>query len=295
MSKVVLLTGSSSGFGRLTVETLARQGHTVFASMRDAKGKNAGSAEALLNQASRNGWDLHVVDIDITDDSSVRKGVDEVVGKAGRLDVLVNNAGQGSWGVTEGFTEDQLEHIFDVNVFGAARMNRAVLPHMRKQGSGLLIHISTLAGRLVIPFMVNYAAAKHALEALAEGYNFELSRFGVESVIIEPQSYPTDGSLNKMLRPQDDARVEAYGDFAKQGEQMFQYNDQQLRGDEASNPQDVADAVAKLVHTPAGQRPLRTVVGGPMTQLVQPINQTNDQVRKQLYGFMGFGEHAQTS
>ena len=295
MSKVILLTGSSSGFGHLTVETLARQGHTVFASMRDVKGKNAESAEALLNQASRNGWDLHVVDIDITEDSSVRKGVDEVVGKAGRLDVLVNNAGRGSWGVTEGFTEDQLAHMFNINVFGAARMNRAVLPHMREQGSGLLIHISTLAGRLVIPFMVNYAAAKHALEALAEGYNFELSRFGVESVIIEPQSYPTDGSLNKMLRPQDGARVEAYGDFAKQGEQMFQYNDQQLRGDEASNPQDVADAVAKLVHTPAGQRPLRTVVGGPMTQLVKPINQTNDQVRKQLYGFMGFGEQARMS
>ncbi len=292
MSQVVLVTGSSSGFGRLTVETLARQGHTVFASMRGVADKHAEAAQALRDSAARNGWSLQVIAIDVSDDASVRAGVQRVIDEAGRMDVLVNNVGQGSWGVTEGFSEAQLENLFEVNVFGAARMNRAVLPQMREQGSGLLVHMSTLAGRLVIPFMASYAAAKHALEALAEGYHFELSRFGVESVIVEPQSYPTDGSLNKMVRPEDEARVAAYGDFAQQGEQMFLYNDQQLQGDDAGNPQDVADAVAKLIHLPAGERPLRTVVGGPLTQLVAPVNQTYDGVREQLYNFMGFGQEA---
>ena len=294
-NKVVLVTGSTTGFGRLTVETLARQGHTVFASMRDTGDRNAGHASELEEFAGRDGLDLRVVEIDTSDDASVERGVNQVADEAGRIDVLVNIVGQGSWGLTEGFTTEQQKALFETNYFGAMRMDRAVIPHMRERDSGLLVHISTLAGRLVLPFMVPYAAAKHAIEVLAEGYHYELSPFGIESVIVEPQSYPTQGSLHKMVTPEDAGRLEAYGDLAQRSEAMFEQNDQQLTGEEAPNPQDVADAVARLVSTQAGERPLRTLVGGPMTQLVEPINQTTEGVQEQLLGFMGLSDLAHTT
>lgn len=198
-SSVVLVTGSTTGFGRLTVETLARQGHHAFAAMRDVNGKNAEHARQLRDLAARDGLQLEVVEIDTSDEASVNAGVGSVLEHAGRIDVLVNNVGQGTWGVVEGFTVEQLQQHFDVNFFSAVRMNRAVLPSMRERRSGLVIQVSSLIGRLVLPFMTQYSAVKHAVEALAEGYHYELAPFGVESVIVEPQSFPTQGSLNKMV------------------------------------------------------------------------------------------------
>lgn len=289
-NQVVVVTGGTTGFGRLTVETLARQGFTVFAAMRDTEGKNRVHAEALRELADRDGLNLAPVQVDISDEASVEAGVAEVVAQAGRVDVLVNNAGQGTWGVAEAFTTAQIQTHFDVNFFGAVRMNRAVLPHMREQGSGLLIHVSSLIGRLVLPFMTHYSAVKHALEAYAEGTRYELAPFKVDSVIVEPQSFPTEGSLNKMVFPADEARVRAYGALAGRGEAMFNFNDQNLRGGESGNPQDVADAIARLIHMPYGSCPLRTTVGGPMTGLVAPINATTEQVQAQLLQYTGLSD-----
>jgi NAD(P)-dependent dehydrogenase (short-subunit alcohol dehydrogenase family) len=157
MSQSILVTGTSSGFGRLTAETLARQGYEVFAGMRDVGGRNAGAAAELHEHAERDGHALTVVEMDVLDDASTAGAVSAVLDRAGRIDVLVNNVGQGSWGLTESFTTDQVEALFATNVFGTVRADRAVLPAMRGQGSGLLIHVSSLIGRLVLPYMTRTA------------------------------------------------------------------------------------------------------------------------------------------
>src|SRR5215813_316921 len=154
MSKTILITGTSTGFGRDTAETLAHAGHRVFASMRDVAGHNRLPAEAARAKG------LDVVEIDVTDDASVERGVASVLERAGRLDVLVNNAGIGSAGISEAFTTDQLRALFDVNVFGVQRTLRAVLPGFRRQGEGLVVNIGSILGRLTFPFFGLYGASK---------------------------------------------------------------------------------------------------------------------------------------
>jgi len=289
-ARVVLVTGSSTGFGRLTAETLARQGYMVYASMRDIAGRNAAHAAALSGLAARDGLALTPLEMDTSDEASVAAAVAHVVERSGRLDVLVNNVGQGAWGVAEAFTMSQVAALFETNVLGAVRTARAVLPVMRAQRAGLLVQVSSLIGRLVLPAMVPYSAVKHAVEAYAEGWRYELAPLGVDSVIVEPQSHPTAGSLDKIVQPADGDRAAAYGPFAGWSDGAFRGNDESLRGAGAPNPQDVADAVARLVALPFGARPLRTLVGGPMTQLVTGINAATEQAQAQLLGFVGLTE-----
>src|SRR5260370_25637775 len=191
MEQTILVTGSTSGLGRLTVETRARQGYIVFAEMRAAAGKNAPAAEELRALAEREQLALHIVELDITDESSVGQAIESIVGITGRLDVVVNNAGMSYIGPLEAFTLEQVQQQFDTNVFGVWRVNRAAMPHMRRQGSGLLLQIGSIAGRLALPFQGLYAATKFALEGLTESYRYELAPFGIDAAIIEPGTYPT--------------------------------------------------------------------------------------------------------
>jgi NADP-dependent 3-hydroxy acid dehydrogenase YdfG len=142
----VLITGASTGFGRLTAETLARKGYQVFASMRDIAGRNAGNRDELNALATREKLNLHVVEMDVTDDGSVERCVAQVAAQARQIDVVVNNAGFGNWGLTEAYTTEQFKTLFETNFFGVVRVNRAVLPIMRRAGSGLLMHVSSGAG-----------------------------------------------------------------------------------------------------------------------------------------------------
>jgi NAD(P)-dependent dehydrogenase (short-subunit alcohol dehydrogenase family) len=135
--QVVVITGSSSGFGRRAAERLAARGHIVFATMRESAGRNAPHAETLRELSEDAGWDLRVVEMDVTDDASVTHAIDTVVSQIGRIDALLNNAGVWGPGVLEAFTMQQWQQVFDVNVFGAIRAARAVLPVMRGQGQGL--------------------------------------------------------------------------------------------------------------------------------------------------------------
>lgn len=258
--KVILVTGSSSGFGRLTVETLARQGHQVYASMRDINGRNAEASNQLKELAERENLSVSVVELDVTDDASVDQAINEVIAQAGQIDVLVNNAGSAYMGPTETFTLEQIQQQFDTNFFGVARMNRAVLPHMRGRGSGLLVHISSVVTRLSIPFMGVYNASKSAVEGLAESYRYELSGLGIDSLIVEPGAFPTS-IFGKVGQPADQARLTEYGVVAEIPGRIAQGLGEMFVGDAAPNPQDVAEAVATLVATPAGRRPLRTLVG----------------------------------
>ena len=160
MPKTVLITGASGGFGRDTAETLFRAGHTVYASMRGAQGKNRKAAEALRKLG------IKTVELDVSDDASVKAGVKKVLAEAGKIDVLVNNAGIGSAGVTEAFTAEQAKVVFDTNVIGLLRVTRAVLPSMRRKRDGLIINIGSILGRVTFPFLGIYGASKFAVEAM---------------------------------------------------------------------------------------------------------------------------------
>jgi len=172
-SKVVVVTGASGGFGRLIVETLARNGYRVFATMRDVRTRNARAAAEIEALAQREGLALDVLEIDVTDEESTLRGIDAVIARHGRIDVLVNNAGSLIVDLAETVTTGQAQRLFDTNFFGVLRMNRAALPQMKRQGNGLLLHVSSGAGRLAIPALGVYCASKFALEALAgEGRSF---------------------------------------------------------------------------------------------------------------------------
>jgi NAD(P)-dependent dehydrogenase (short-subunit alcohol dehydrogenase family) len=256
MAQTILVTGSTSGFGRLIAETLARQGYRVFAGMRAMTGKNAPAAEALRAFAQQEQLDLRVVEIDVTDDASVEQAIATIIGANGRLDVVVNNAGVSYSGPLEAFTLEQVQQQFETNVLSVLRVNRAALPQMRKQGGGLLLQIGSIAGRLVLPYLGLYGATKFALEGLTESYRYELAPFGIDAAIIEPGTFPTSISANRQVAA-DSERFALYQAGIDAFTAPFYAEN---RSTTPPNPQEVADAVAHVIALPAGERPLRTVV-----------------------------------
>jgi NADP-dependent 3-hydroxy acid dehydrogenase YdfG len=256
MSKRILITGASSGFGRDTAETLHRAGHTVYASLRDAQGKNRAAAEALRELG------IKTVELDVLDDASVEAGVKNVLAEAGKIDVLVNNAGIASIGVTEAFSAEQAKVIFDTNVIGLLRVTRAVLPSMRQQHDGLIINIGSILGRVTFPFVGIYGASKFAVEALTDSLRYEVSQLGVEVVAVQPSGYPTNFFTN-MQTPAGTEVTKSYGEVGHIPDAMVKSLTSTFEGNDAPNPHEVAEAIAKLVGQPKGTRAARTVVGAP--------------------------------
>jgi NAD(P)-dependent dehydrogenase (short-subunit alcohol dehydrogenase family) len=278
--QVVLITGSSTGFGRLFTETLARKGHTVFATMRDPGGRNAKNASEIRALAEKDSLPIHVLDLDVTDDTSVERSVNAAIAKAGRIDVAINNAGYYLTGLEEAVTTEQARRLMDANFLGPVRVNRAVLPHMRRQRSGVLMHISSVAGRVVLPSVGFYCASKFALEALAEAYSYELAAQGIESVIVEPGAYQT-AVFGNMVTAADQARTDTYG--AVKGIPV------KINGALSSttaDAQEVADAVLRIIETPAGEKQLRYVVS-PRSNGVDQINAVSKQVQTNLLEAFG--------
>jgi NAD(P)-dependent dehydrogenase (short-subunit alcohol dehydrogenase family) len=257
---VAIVTGASHGSGELTAATLARRGHRVFAGMRGVERRNAPAAERARALAAADALALEPIELDVTDDASVAAAVERILAEVGRIDVVVNNAGVLFYGLTEAFTVAQARELLDVNVLGSVRVDRAVLPHMRERGSGLLVHVTSIGGRLTIPFYGLYCVSKYALEALAEAYHYELSAQGVDTVIVEPGLFRSN-LYASMRCPEDRERTESYGETADAAEALLAGIEQTLAGHDARDPQQVADAIVALVETPPGQRPLRTVVG----------------------------------
>jgi NAD(P)-dependent dehydrogenase (short-subunit alcohol dehydrogenase family) len=281
MAKKILLTGASSGFGKLTTLTLLAKGHQVAATMRHVDGRNEGVANELRNAGA------FVFEIDVTDDASVESGVKEAIRDLGGLDVLINNAGIGVLGIQEFFTPADFQRVFDVNVFGVQRMNRAVVPYFRAQQDGLIVYTSSLLGRIAMPFYGAYQASKWALEALAENYRVELSGFGIENCIIEPGGYPTSFSDN-LLSPSDLSREASYGAFGQAPAQTLATFEQVLENNPHQDPQKVADAFAELVEKPRGEKPFRTAVD--FIGMAEPIHQYNDHLEKIMTGlYTNFG------
>jgi NAD(P)-dependent dehydrogenase (short-subunit alcohol dehydrogenase family) len=251
--KITLITGTNSGFGWLTAKSCAALGHKVYATMRDTKGRNAEKAKALVQQSN-----IEVLDVDITNGKSVTDALGTIIKKEGRIDVVVNNAGIYATGIGETFTEEDLGKVMEVNVKGPWRTIRAALPQMRKQGEGLIINVSSVAGRFSFPFQMAYNAGKFALEGITEGIHYEVRPLGVDVVIIQPGAFPTD-IWGKTVNGSDASVIAGYGALAKVPEQIGAATGQMFEAMKP-NPQLVADAIVKLIDTPKGKRPLRTVV-----------------------------------
>jgi NADP-dependent 3-hydroxy acid dehydrogenase YdfG len=278
--KVVMVTGASSGFGRLISETLARKGYRVFATMRALEGKNAAPARELRELAERESLWLRQLELDVTEDASVERAVGKAIEEAGRIDVAVNNAGYGLIGVTEAATLEQARRIMDTNFLGAVRVNRAVLPHMRRQQSGLLIHISSGAGRVVVPGMGFYCASKWALEALAEEYRYELAGQHIDSVIIQPGAYPT-AVFDKIERTADIARTETYGAANSIADRVLG-----MLASTKRDPQEIANAVLETIETPFGRRKLRQRIGSGIDGISE-LNELSEKVQAQILEAFG--------
>jgi NAD(P)-dependent dehydrogenase (short-subunit alcohol dehydrogenase family) len=281
--QVVLITGASTGFGRLIALTLARKGHTVFATMRDPRARNAKNVEEIRELAKQESLPIHVLELDVTNDLSVEHAVRTALERAGHIDVVINNAGYPIVGLNETVTLEQAQRIMDTNFFGSVRVNRAVLPHMRHQRSGLLMHISSGAGRVVIPSFGFYCASKFALEAFAEAYHYELAGQGIDSVIIEPGAYQTPIFGNIVLGS-DTVRAETYGAANEIAGKM-----NNVLASSAGNAQEVADAVLHIMETPAGQRKLRYRVSGADFG-VDDINNVCERVQSQMLNAFGLAE-----
>jgi NAD(P)-dependent dehydrogenase (short-subunit alcohol dehydrogenase family) len=263
--KVILITGTNSGFGWLTAISCAALGHKVYATMRAINGRNAEKAKILTQHAN-----IELLEVDITDGAAVAEAVATVMQRAGRLDVVVNNAGLYATGITETFTADDLHQVLDVNVNGPWRVMRAALPHMRQQGAGLIINVSSTAGRFAPPFLAIYSSAKYALEGLTEGLHYEVRPLGVDVVVLQPGSFPTE-LFGKVLSGSDASVVAGYGAQAQVPAQI-EAGIKHLFEVMNPNPQLVADAVIKLIGLPQGQRPLRTVADPVTGAIVETAN-----------------------
>lgn len=262
MSQVVLITGASSGFGLLTAQTLALQGHIVYAGMRDLDHRNAQKAEAATKFAMDNQVALNPIDLDIQRQSSIDQAVETIIDEQGTVDVVVHNAGHMTIGPTEAFTAEQLAELYDVNVLGTQRVNRAVLPHMRKRGIGYLVWVSSTSVRGGIPpFLGPYFAAKAGMDALAVTYAYEVARWGIESTIVVPGVF-TEGTshFEHAGQPADSGVAAEYarGPYAGIPDIIMRGLDR-LEPDN-NNPQQVADAIATLLASPVRERPFRVHV-----------------------------------
>jgi len=263
-SPVAVITGTSTGFGYDTARLLAAAGLRVYGTMRDVAGRNAEPARAL------GALGVRVIELDVTDQASVDRGAAAILGEAGRVDVLVNNAGTAHFGTTEAFTVESFERQYATNVTGPFRLSRAFLPGMRERRKGLVVFVSSVVGRFVVPFTGVYTSSKFAIEGLAESLSYELRPFGVDVAIVEPGAYATN-IFNAIVTPDDAERLASYGDVAKTIDALGE-----ALGANAGQPIEVAEAIAALVAMPAGTRPLRTPVPGdtPATAInhaVEPI------------------------
>ncbi|TCC97960.1 SDR family oxidoreductase [Pedobacter frigidisoli] len=259
------MTGTNSGFGWLAARSVAALGHKVYATIRDTEGKNADQAEALAHVEN-----VTVLEVSLTGETSVKKAFDAIIAKEGTIDVLINNAGAAMFGVAESSTTDDVQRMFDINVFAPWRLVKLALPFMRKQSEGLIINISSGYGRFSSPFSVIYSASKFALEGLSEGLHYEVRPLGVDVAIIQPGAFPTEMS-QKMQTGSDASVADDYKAIADVPNKMFAAIGQMLETAKP-DPQEVADAIVNLINLPKGQRPLRTVVDSSTGDITKRAN-----------------------
>src|ERR1700730_13261060 len=256
MGKIILVTGASSGFGRLTAEALGTAGHTVYASLRETTGWNAPDEAEVAPFSQAHGVDLRTVELDVLSQDSVDAAVAKVIVDTGHIDVLVHNAGHMVFGPAEAFTPEQLAQLYDVNVLSTQRVNRAVLPHLRRQKQGLVVWVSSSSSAGgTPPYLAPYFAGKAGMDAMVVIYARELTRWGVETSIIVPGAY-TAGTNHfaHSGRPADEARVAEYeaGPNKGLGEKILEAFGAIVPPDADASA--VAEAIVNVVDAPFGKR-----------------------------------------
>jgi NAD(P)-dependent dehydrogenase (short-subunit alcohol dehydrogenase family) len=280
--KTVLISGASSGFGALTAHALADAGHIVYAGMRDVAGRNAEAAAEAKRYSDEQNVDLRTVELDVSTDESTQQAVRTVLAEQGALDVLIHNAGHMVTGPAEAFTPEQLAQLFDTNVLGTQRLNRAALPHLREQGDGLLLWVGSSSTRGgTPPYLAPYFAAKAAMDAMAVSYALEVARFGIESTIVVPGSF-THGTNHfaHSGKPADDGVVAAYETkYAGLMDQVAQ----KLRElePEWADVSEVAKAIVTVVDTEKGRRPFRVHID-PSDDGAAVVNAVADRIRSEF-------------
>jgi NAD(P)-dependent dehydrogenase (short-subunit alcohol dehydrogenase family) len=286
--QVIVVTGASSGFGAMTARQLAQAGHTVYAGMRATETRNAKAVADAAAFAAEHNVDLRSVELDVASDASVDAGIAKIIADAGRLDVIMHNAGHMSFGPAEAFTPEQFAELYDINVLSTQRVNRAALPHLRKQGRGLIVWISSSSTRGgTPPFLSPYFAAKAAMDSLAVSYSTELSRWGIETSIVVPGAF-TKGTNHfaHSGSPADQARAAEYTEGPYKG-----VPEQALKGLAALEPIDadpasVAVEVVRIVGMPFGTRPFRVHVD-PSQDGAEVVAAVADRVRTEMYRNIG--------
>ena len=288
MKQVIVITGASSGFGALTARALAHAGHTVYASMRETTGRNAPQVEEVKKYAAEHAVDLRAVELDAASEASAEAGIQKILADSGRLDVVIHNAGHMSFGPAEAFTPEQFAQLYDINVLSTQRVNRAALPHMRQQGRGLVVWVSSSSTRGgTPPYLSPYFAAKAAMDSLAVSYASELARWGIETSIIVPGAF-TKGTNHfaHSGSPADKDRAAEYNNGPYAG-----VPDQALKGLAALEPADadaksVANAIVNVVDMPFGKRPFRTHID-PSEDGAEIVNGVADRVRAEMFRRIG--------
>ena len=260
-AKVILITGASSGFGRITAEMLAETGHIIYASMRAIDSKNTDRAEEMQQQASEKGRQLFPIELDVTSEESAKSAAAKIIEEQGRIDVVINNAGMLVVGVTEAFTPEQMLQVFNTNAVSWLIIGRAFLPYMRQQEDGLMLYVGSVTSRILSPFQGPYVASKAAGDVLAEVMHYENTRYGIDTVIVQPGAYTSGTSHFAHAVQAKDERVTAQYDRIndlppKLAERLDDLIEPGVRSDIAEVAEKIRDAIA----LPKGKRPFRIVV-----------------------------------
>jgi NAD(P)-dependent dehydrogenase (short-subunit alcohol dehydrogenase family) len=262
MEKVALVTGSSSGIGYETALALARDGYHTFASMRDTS-----KAEELKKTANKENLPITVIELDVDNEASIVEAIKKVMSDANRIDVLVNNAGYGQFGCTEDISTDDFRKQFETNFFSVVRIIQEVTPIMRKQSSGFIVNISSVAGRIGLPGSPAYISSKFALEGLGECLRYELGMFGIKTTLIEPGVIKTN-FFDSMKIPD-----------SKTDPKYKQLTDKMLAGlkmmtELGTAPSQVADVVIKAIHDEESLP--RYIVGTDAAMFMEAKNSKSD-------------------
>lgn len=258
---VILITGASSGIGNLTAKALAVAGHTVYASMRESAGRNQGKARELLDLAQRDGIDLRVLDLDVQSQQSADQAAKTIVAETGRIDAVVHNAGHLALGYAEAFTAEEIARLFDVNAFSVQRVNRAVLPFMRERRFGTLLYVGSTTTVSVPPFLGPYVASKFAFDALAQVTAYEVSQFGIETVIVMPGAF-TRGTdhFPHASRAADQAIAADYAELDPLIAGYDAATEKLYAPGTDPDPVTVAEEITRLFTLPVGDKPFRSVI-----------------------------------
>ncbi|WP_223342718.1 oxidoreductase [Synechocystis sp. PCC 7339] len=235
MRKTVLITGASSGIGRATTQKLIDDGYCVYASAR-----SVAKLEPLATDGAR------ILELDVTQDESMQSGVNRIIRECGRLDILINNAGYGSYGALEDVPIEEARYQFEVNVFGLGRLTQLVLPQMRKQSFGKIVNITSVGGKIYEPLGSWYHASKFAVEGLSDCLRLELRPFGIDVIIVEPGPIKTEWGATAISKLMQTSGHTAYGVAAQTGAKLLAIsNDKNI----ASEPAVIANTISKALMT----------------------------------------------